>query len=221
MMDVLLKQVEQIGYEVAISDRGETLVSKCDVQMKIGLYERSSRFEQILDEKQKLNAWRYGKYRYEPSGEFELTLSRWPLHDRHWKDTAKRKLEDRLTDIILEIIYSTELVKFEQDRREAERLYRLEQQRLEAERIQRNIEEQRRRAEPENQAALWRRAADLRSFLHACKSELGSDTSLSTDGSIAQWLSWAHQHAESIDPIKNGYLGNLSTTGKEVQTVTD
>lgn len=106
LMDTLLKQLEKLGYEVAIPDSGETVVAKGDVQMKIGLYERFRRFEQILTEKQKLNWWRYDKYRFEPSGEFDLSLSRRPLHERHWKDSPKRKLEDRLTDIVVEIVRS-------------------------------------------------------------------------------------------------------------------
>ena len=63
-MDALLKQIEQLGYRVTISDRGETLVHNGDIQMKIGLYEKSTRFERILTETQKENAWRYDKYRY-------------------------------------------------------------------------------------------------------------------------------------------------------------
>lgn len=98
LMDVLLKQLEKLGYEVTVPDSGETVIAMNEVQMKISLYERATRFEQVPTEKQKQDWWRFEKYRFEPSGEFDLTLSRWPLHNRHWKDTPKRKLEDRLTD---------------------------------------------------------------------------------------------------------------------------
>ena len=47
-MHAFLKQIEQLGYRVTISDRGETLVHKGDIQMKIELYEKSTRFERIL-----------------------------------------------------------------------------------------------------------------------------------------------------------------------------
>ena len=156
--------------------------------MKIGLYEKSTRFERSLTETQKENAWRYDECRYEPSGEFDLTLSRWPLHDRHWKDTAKRKLEDRLTDIVVEIVQSTEVVKLENDRREWERIAHLEGQRLDTERIERNIDENRRREELENHASIWRRPCELRSFFLECGARIlgqhGSDSEILS----APWL---------------------------------
>jgi hypothetical protein len=209
LMDALLKQLEKLGYEVTVPETGETVVASDDVQMNIGLYERSTRFEQILTEKQKQNWWRHDKYRFEPSGEFDLTLSRWPLHERHWKDSPKRRLEDRLTDIVVEIVRSTELVKLENDRREGERLQQVEQQRLEAARIQREIEEHRLRKELENQASQWRIANELRSFLQACESGFLAELSMDSSVPALTWLRWAHEHADRLDPIKNGYLDQV------------
>lgn len=209
LMDALLKQLEKLGYKVNVPDSGETGIAMGDVQMKISLHERFTRFEQILTEKQKQNWWSFEKYRFEPSGEFDLTLTRWPLHDRHWKDTPKRKLEDRLTDIVVEIVSSTELVRMENDRREVERLQRLEQQRLESERIQREIEENRRREELETQASRWRIASELRSFLQTCEAEFSGQKSDDTDNPKSSWLGWAYEHADRLDPIRNGYLKNV------------
>lgn len=205
-MDAVLRQLEKLGYEVTVPESGKTVIAMGDVEMGISLYERFTRFEQLLTEKQKKDWWHFDKYRFEPSGEFDLTLSRWPLHDRHWRDTPKRKLEDRLTDIMVEIVRSTELVRIENDRREVERLLRLEQQRLEAERIQKEIDENRRREELETQASRWRAASELRTFIQACEMEFSRQKSADLEFSESTWLRWAYQHADRLDPIKNGYL---------------
>lgn len=206
LMDSLLKQLEKLGYEVTVPDSRKTVIAMGDVEMNISLYERSTRFEPILTEIQKQGWWRHDKYRFEPSGEFDFTLCRWPLHDRHWKDSPKRKLEDRLTDIVVEIVSSTELVTIENDRRQMDRLDRLEQQRLETERIQQEMEEKRRREELETQASQWRVASELRFFLQACQAEFSRQESNDSDSRESTWLRWAYAHADRIDPVKNGYL---------------
>lgn len=114
-----------------------------------------------------------------------------------------------LTNIVVEIPSSTELVAIENDRREVERLQRLEQQRLEAERIQRQIEENRCREELETQASQWRVARDLRSFLQACEAEFSSQNSTGSDISKSTCLRWEHDHADRLDPIRNGYLRQM------------
>ena len=50
------------------------------------------------------------RFEYEPSGEIEFILHRWPLNERHWKDLKSGTLEDRLTNIVCEVIESAELV---------------------------------------------------------------------------------------------------------------
>lgn len=203
LMDALLKRLTRLGYEITISECGETVVGKNGVQMKLGLYERFRRFEQVLTDEQKLNSWRYDRFRFEPSDEFDLRLTRWPLGERHWKDTAKRKVEDRLTDIVIAIILSTELVQIENEKRGAAELLRLEQERLDAERHEQEIEENRRLEELENQASSWQRANKLRAFLQACEAEFSDLSNSDLNGKAAPWLRWGYEHADRLDPLKN------------------
>ncbi|MBK7932046.1 MAG: hypothetical protein IPK01_00850 [Acidobacteria bacterium] len=97
----------------------------------------------------------------------------------------------------------------ENDRRENERLKQIEQRRLEAERIQHEIEENRRREELVNQVSSWRRAADIRSFLSLCEAEISDQTLSDLEAPFTKWLRWAHQHADRLDPTRNGYLEEL------------
>lgn len=65
---------------------------------------------------------------------------------------------------------------------------RLEQQRLEAE-IQRE-----------------RLASGLRSFVQACEAEFSGRNSTDAGARAKTWLRWAYEHADRIDPLRNGYL---------------
>ena len=215
IMDALLKKLEVLGFEVLSPDEGRirTLVIQNDVQLEIKLYERSKRFEQVLNEKQKLESWRYNKYRFEPTGEFEFTLSRWPFNQRHWKDSPKSRLEDRLTEIVAEIIESTELVQLENERKENERIQMLELQRLAAEERQRQLEEKERRDELERQAECWRRSKVLNEYLRACESTLSeSERPVEPGSDVTGWLRWGYLHADRLNPIQNGSMEKLIST---------
>ena len=212
IMDALLKKLESLGFEVSSPYEGRirTFVIKNDVKLEIKLHERSKRFEQVLNEKQKLESWRHNKYRFEPTGEFEFTLCRWPYNQRHWKDSPKSRLEDRLTDIVAEIIESTELVRIENERKENEQLKLLEKQRLAAEERQRQLDEKERREELEHQAKSWTRSCEIREYLRVCESRLSErGLTLSPDAPESIWLSWGREQADLLDPIINGSMESL------------
>ena len=207
-LDTLFKSLEKLSFEISIfRDRDRDIRTDAKfhgLRLEISLSERSLRFEQPLTKEQQKESGRYEKYRFEPSGEFELILRRRPLDERHWRDTGKRRIEDRLNDIVAEFVLSTELVRIETENRNAERLRNIELELAAEEKRQKQLIEPQRREILENQPSQWRLALDLRQFLDACEHEFRIRGHYLTPVSQnAQWLVWAREHAERIDPVTN------------------
>lgn len=221
LFDTLIKNLEVLSLEIEIRRKHEikTVVVSGKVGIEIMLYERANRFDEILTDVQEKDLWKYDKYRYEPSGELELTISRWPLNQRRWKDTALRRIEDRINEIVAEILISVELVKIEHEKRESERLRILEEERAKAEELQRRELEARRREALENLSSQWNRANELRLFLDACeKSMVERGVSLDADSSESRWLEWAHEHANRLDPCQSGKFFEIIRNPDETAT---
>jgi hypothetical protein len=65
------------------------------------------------------------------------------------------------------------------------------------------------RIELEKSAQVWREANILRRFIKACEQRLVRDGGgLTVDGWQREWLNWAQEHADRIDPMTNGFLEN-------------
>lgn len=204
LLNLLLRELEAVGYEAGISDQGTTVIQKDGVRTSISLYERSSRSENPPPKKD-APWWTYEKYSFAPSGELELVLSRWPINERHWKDTSVRKLEARVTDILAEMIESTDLVRQELYKRALEEK---EQARLAHEREElrrREMVEQQRKTDLEDQAVRWAAAENLRRFIYQSEIALRQSSEMETD-QVTVWVGWALQHADSLDPLTNGRL---------------
>ncbi len=129
-----------------------------------------------------------------------------------WVDGDGGKLEERLTDIVVDVIVAGEaqyragqiahhawLIK-----RRAENEAEVVRRREEAERKRREQEakeEQERRDLLLHQARDWRTARDIRAFVGEVLSE-GADGR--RDGGLATWAAWALAEADAIDPVKRG-----------------
>ncbi|WP_332764465.1 hypothetical protein [Phenylobacterium sp.] len=129
-----------------------------------------------------------------------------------WTDGDGSKLEERLTDIVVDIIVAGEaqyragqfshhawLIK-----RRAENEAELVRRREEAERRRREQElkeQQERRDLLFRQARDWRTAQDIRAFVSDVLSESGGGD---RDAGLAEWRAWALAEADEIDPVKRG-----------------
>lgn len=202
LLDVLFRQLESLGYQISLSDRSGTRISKGGIEMKVSLYERASRSENPPPEKD-APSWSYDRYSFTPSGELELNLERWPLNQRRWRDTPTTKLEDRLTDIVVEIVGSSDLLQQDRERRALEEA---ERQRIAREREeQRRIEEEeiRRRTDLFDQATSWVTVDNLRNFIAQSENVLKKSAAAENER-LSSWVAWAQQQADSVDPILNG-----------------
>lgn len=218
LFDAILITLEKHRFVIkTINDRGQhgTYLVRDGVEMKLSAFEKSNRSDHVPTAKElqkaKDNWWSsHPKWDYEPSGEIEIVLSRWPLNQRHLKDLKSCSLEERVTDIVCEIVESNELLRIEHARMEEIRRRELEERRLAEIRRRVEAEELKRRQELIQQAVDWDTAAKIRSYLKVC---LDSVEELPADDTsrerMADWIKWGNINADLIDPLKNGAQSSL------------
>tara|TARA_R110001592_G_scaffold10110_2_gene52751 strand:+ start:12487 stop:13692 length:1206 start_codon:yes stop_codon:yes gene_type:complete len=128
-----------------------------------------------------------------------------------WEDQDDLPLEERLKEIVLAVIVGGELsyrsgclrgYKWDVERRhkaiDEVRKKRAEQARLGRERIERIQAEQLKALTDE--AAAWRQAAEIRSYVAAVQAE-HAKRAISSEASLA-WANWALAEADRIDPLR-------------------
>ncbi|MGB7069070.1 MAG: hypothetical protein WBD22_06210 [Pyrinomonadaceae bacterium] len=218
LFDAILNTLEKHRFAIKTTDdRGQhgTYLIRDGVEMKLSAFEKSNRSDHVPTAKELKNEkeyrWSYRqKWDYSPSGEIEIVLTRWPLNERHWKDLKSVSLEERVTDIVCEIIESNELLRIEDAKREEIRRRELEERRLAKIRRRVEAEELKRRQELIQQAIDWDTAAKIRSYLKVCMAsveELPADDT-NREGMV-DWIKWGSINADLIDPIKNGAQSSL------------
>jgi len=208
IFDAILSTMEKHRFEVETfnsEDKWGTYLSRDGIEMHLSAFEKADRFEHVPTEKEKNDRWGYShKYDYAPSGKIEIVLTRWPLHERRWKDLKSATLEERVTDIVCEIIESSDRVRRELEQREQDRKRQVEDERLAEERRLLVAEEEKRRQELVQQATDWDAANKIREYLAACATRLDNAEGNEMREQWAKWIRWGCEHADRIDPLKNG-----------------
>lgn len=212
-LDALVKAIEQVGGKVEVKAdrwRRETTVSFCgELITPIRLRERSKQ-EKRTPPPNKI--WDRPKYDFIPTG--RLVLDTGDGEKVLCQDTEKgRRIEDGINGLIIQWVY--EAGRKRMQRRGAEEVMRRNQEE-ERQRQEREVELQRRRQELlERQkieedrvkeliadAEAWHGSQVLREYIGAVeKSVLDRDGDIGEGGEAAQWLKWARQQADRIDPL--------------------
>jgi hypothetical protein len=150
-----------------------------------------------------------------------LTILPWDrttdIAGKYWEDAEGTKIEDKLTEIVVELIVTGEAhyrraaqayhdwwierraELEEKERRRKEEEERLERERLaklEAERLERLF----------TAAGNWRRAADLRAFVGAVKEAKQNTLDPLEKNRLERWVSDALAAADRLDPLREGHL---------------
>jgi hypothetical protein len=212
VMDTLVKAFESRGYTVSAgSGESKSLsVVVLGEQVSFWLEELLSVTERqltIAQQKEKERSpWMYSRpeYDYKPSGLLALKVGA-KVYDgirRTWADATKHTVETSLNSFIAGVVRAAERQRAERLERETwERKRREEEQvRLEAQRRQ---EAERQRVEDLKQHIdRWDRSHRIRAYvaemrenaLHPEKWKIG-------DVPLPEWMSWALDYADRIDPV--------------------
>lgn len=237
IMDTLIKALASRGYTLEVSaESGQTSVTVAGEKLAIGLREGRMRVPHLLTREERRSSY-YGtipRYDYAPSGELYLEileLDRYPgvRVRRRWSDSARQQLENCLGSFIEGVTVAAAALKEWRAMRERQRQRELEEvrRRLEEERRLLQEEERRRAEEARRQQLLadaeaWARAEMLRSYLRAAADQKRlEDGDIDPDSEFGQWLQWATQVADGLDPLKKrvpvvrSALSNASGNGVE------
>ena len=205
IMSTLFHALEARGYQVGIQDGyKQTLVVRINGEpIEFGIEEKFRRIDHPDQNNPKLQSWQRERYQYLPSGVLFLKIVEWAAEglQRSWRDGKTAKLETCLNDFVVGLIKVAEVRKARRLKQEQEEQIRQEAARRRQEEERKRREELARRQALEEEAADWAKAQQLRAYLTALKAMLISKHGEIRQGSEAdQWLGWAYQHADRLDP---------------------
>ncbi len=141
---------------------------------------------------------------YEPTGVLSLKIESWAARGirKEWNDSKSKGVEDHLKDFLINLVT---IADFEKKRRlEIEERKKRWQEELEAreEMERQRQEEQKRLQDLENQALRWAKATQLRAYIVEVEGKAnGRDLPVEEQERLANWLRWAREHADRIDPL--------------------
>lgn len=214
IMDTVIKELESRDVEIIIKkDKtpGARFVMFGE-ELEIFIHEKVRRADHVLTEiekkKQKKDYWyRSPRWDYMSTGKLSLGVDAWGLYDirKKWSDTKHRIIEDILNEIIIGVIRAADFLRRGSIEREEEEKRREEEYRRREEERRRIEIEKAKLQELEKQAYLWAKSEQLRAYIEAVE-ESASVCELDGDDmkQLDEWLKWARDHADSLDPIQNG-----------------
>lgn len=199
IMDALLKAAEKRGYNATVSSNHwgeESRIVKEGEDICISLYEHSQKIQRELtpEEKKKPPYLLNITTEYQSSGKLTVKVNHLWSYQK-WSDRKNEPLETRLNDVIAGVVALLEGLVAEKRRKEEE-----ERRRQEAAR--QREEENRRREQLETNARKWRDCQDVLNYLDAYEARLIKEKgTIAPDSRDAEWLRWARDYAESLDPL--------------------
>lgn len=209
ILQALLPALEKQGAQImGEHDEGEIEARFAGAAIKFRLREKLRQVRRALTKKEQSQAWNaLSSYHIElhPTGVLSFRIETYTkVGFRTWEDTDKCRLEDRLTEIAATILMARQGLVEEMC--EAQRRQVLAQQ----EKVQRRVVEERQRLEEARWTgfvSLSRRsdeAAHLRSFLNRLEAAGLRLHERYGDRTAAEWLAWARERIDRIDPFSSG-----------------
>ncbi|MEO5955548.1 MAG: hypothetical protein ABIR36_07660 [Nitrospiraceae bacterium] len=208
IMDTLFKALEVRGYQVGIQDgyKRSLRVRINGEAIEFGLEEKFQRLDNPDKKNPRLQSWQRQRDQYSPTGTLFIKILQWGADglQKTWSDGKTAKLETCLNEFIVGLLKVAEAVKARRLKQEQEEQLRREAEQRREEEARKRQEELARRQRLEQEAINWAKAQQLRAYLAALNEMLITKHGEIQQGSPAeQWLGWAHQHADRLDPLVN------------------
>ncbi|CAB1059842.1 hypothetical protein D1BOALGB6SA_4607 [Olavius sp. associated proteobacterium Delta 1] len=217
IIDTILKVLEKRDYTVYLSE-GRTKTKIQEVPISFGISEKLATKKKRPEEHDLNGRYHFGHSRFVeervPSGDLCLTI-----HDagdfyiygcqQNWNDGKKSKLENRINSFISGLV-TVALAKIERDKeKEEEERRRIERQRQFEEERQKRAELRRKYLEEEarvkkliSEAENWKLSQILREYIAEIERlSTAGELSLNLEKPLADWLKWAQDQADRLDPM--------------------
>lgn len=208
IMNTLFAALETRGHQIVIRDGFHKTLGVCinGQTVEVGLEEKFQRIERPVNKNRRPDPWKYHQYEYVPTGALILKITEWWADglQKTWSDGKTAKLETCLNDFIVGLLKIAEAVKVRRLKQEQEEQIRREAEHRRQEEELKRQQELAGRQKLEQEASNWAKAQQLRAYLAAVKDRLHAKHGEIHSGSQAdQWLTWAYQHADRLDPLIN------------------
>jgi len=205
IMDVLIKALEERGFQVSLKDhyQDNTSVEINGESISFGIVESS---RQIPNPKRETDRWE-NLYDYIPTGRLTLKIKTNYHGQKSISDGKTQKLEDCLNKFILLLVKASEIEKIR--RKEAEQWHKEYEE--EAQKERETALEKQREQEMLNQlfdnTETWNKCMQARAYIAAVKERAEEH---SGGDRADSWVSWASQQVERIEfnllqPNTDGY----------------
>ena len=212
IMDALIKALEARGMPLRIKpdDKRRTCLTLQGQVIAIRLAENISRTEREPTEKERQEIKKYGstylrdRYSFHHTGMLKLGILG-DYRDELQKvvsDGKQQRIEQLLNEFIVKIEAEAVRRKRDAEHHERQRLRWEEEARLRREYEEKQRKEMERFKALEEEAHNWKRAENLRAYIAAVEAKAArEDGSVALESELGQWIAWARQKADWIDPI--------------------
>jgi hypothetical protein len=193
----LFQAIEQRGGKVSPNKENEQSTHRFNVTffsetIEVSLDERLAKVKIAPDPKRSFS---YETTEWHPTGRLRLRLENYldVAIRREWNDNEKKRLEERLREILIAIYIAIEAERLRNERLRKEDMLRAEAQRERWEREQRERIEREAVQELLNEAKAWEDARRIRDYVTVARKLALREPA---------WLDWALGVADRLDPIK-------------------
>lgn len=214
IMDALLKALVERGYEVQRGPGVRILGAVLHFGISEELETKREPVEDVDLEGRYDFAYNRFNQKRTPSGALVLSISEggayWLNGCRHrWRDTEKKKLESRLNQFVAALVEMAARIKQHDDEAKAqEELRRQAEVRRQEEARQRAQKRELFKAEKARVEVLLKQATDwqmcklVRDLVEAARQAHSAAGPIPPESEIGQWLEWANQQADRLDPLR-------------------
>ena len=214
IMDALVKALDARGMPLRIEpdDKRRTCLTIQGEVLAIRLVENTARTEREPTEKERQEIKKHGytylpdRYSYHHTGMLKLGILG-DYRDELQKvvaDGKQQRIEQLLNEFIVKIETEAVRRKRDEEHRERQRLRWEEEARLRRKYEEKQRKEMERFKALEGAARNWKRAEDLRAYNAAVEAKAAREHGqIGSESALGQWIAWARQKADWIDPILN------------------
>jgi len=208
ILDSLVKTAESIGWEACASNKREN-ASCLKVEgegIPFRITEKTNREETEIPESER--SFRDRKYTYIPTGRLYFTfpfVHPTPEGRKKWTESEERSLEEMIPSVLERAHEAAYQLKRKRKERRREQQIRKEKQRKREAKKKRRQKKKRRRKALEEEAIQWQKSRTLRRYVEEVARR--AETQFLTDDKrreIENWLGWAREHADRLDPLSDG-----------------
>lgn len=214
IMNTLIMELEKREMKVFVkgTEKPKIILSIRGEELQFRIEEHSKQVEHKKTKSEMIDAVRYPhlyertSYDYIPSGKLHLSIITYTRETirKSWHDTASKKIEDLLNEIIIGFIKTADEIRKDRLAREKEEAERLEKKRLYEEKQRKEAEERERFNNLIKQVEAWNQSQAVITFIEHVKGiAIQKYGEIESGSDLEQWITWANKIAQKLDPTSN------------------